>query len=99
MPRDMEALLQCRGDARLAEAGFARNQHDLAVAGLGARPAAQQQIDLLVAANQLGQCRSAQRLEPARDDTGTQHLPSRHRRGDAFHLDDAQIAVLEEVAN
>jgi hypothetical protein len=37
----MEALRQCRGDARLAEAGFARDQHDLAIARLGTRPAAQ----------------------------------------------------------
>src|SRR5882762_1411693 len=37
----VEALLQCRNDARLADAGFARDQHDLAVAGLGARPAPQ----------------------------------------------------------
>jgi hypothetical protein len=37
----VESLRQCRGDARLAEAGFAGDQHDLAVAFLGARPAAQ----------------------------------------------------------
>jgi len=42
-----ESLLQCRGDAGFADTGFARNEHDLAVAGLGARPAAQQQVDLL----------------------------------------------------
>ena len=95
----VEALLQCRGDARLAEAGFARDQHDLAVARLGARPAAQQQVDLLVAADQRGQRRSAQCLEPARDGTRTQHLPGRHRRGDALDLDGAEIAVLEEIAD
>ena len=71
-----EALRQCRSDARLADAGFARDQHDLAVARLGARPAAQQQVDLLVAADQRGQRRSAQRLEPARDDARTQYLPA-----------------------
>ena len=95
----VEALRQCRGDARLADAGFAGDQHDLAVARLGARPAAQQQVDLLVAADQRGQRRSAQRLEPARDDARTQHLPGRHRRGDALDLDGAEIAVLEEIAD
>jgi hypothetical protein len=95
----VEALLQCRGDPRLAEAGLARDQHDLAVAGLGARPAAQEQVDFLVAADQPGQCRSAQCLEPARDDARTQHLPSRHRPGDALHLDGAKIADLEEIAD
>ena len=59
----------------------------------------QQQVDLLVAADQPGQRRSAQCLEPARDDARTQHLPSRHRRGDALDLDGAEIAVLEEIAD
>ena len=67
----------------LPRPGFAGDQHDLAVARLGARPAAQQQVDLLVAADQPGQRRSAQCLEPARDDARTQHLPGRHRPGDA----------------
>ena len=79
--------------------GFAGDQHDLAVAGFGARPSAQQQFDLLVAADQWGQCRSAQRLEPARDDARTQYLPSRHRCGDALDLDGAETADLEEIAD
>jgi hypothetical protein len=70
----MEALCQCCGDVRLAEAGFARDQHDLTVAYLDARPAAQQQIDLLVATDQPGQHRSAQCLEPALDAARSQHL-------------------------
>ena len=95
----VEALRECRGKARLADAGFARDQHDLAVAHLGARPAAQQQVDLFVATDQRAQRGSAQGLEPARDDARTQHLPGRHRRGDSFHLDGAEIAVLEEIAD
>jgi hypothetical protein len=94
----LKPVLQCRGDARLAEAGFATDQHDLAVARLGARPAPQQQVDLLVAADHPGPRRSAQRLEPARNDTRTQYLPSRHRRGDPLALDGAEIAVFEEIA-
>jgi hypothetical protein len=95
----VETLRQCRGDARLADTRFAGDQHDLAFAGRGARPAAQQQIDLLVAADQPGQRRSAQCLEPARDDTRTQRLPRRHRRGDALDLYSAEIAVFEEIAD
>jgi hypothetical protein len=94
----VEALRQRRGDARLAEAGFARDQHNLAVAGLGAGPAPQQQVDLLVAADQSSHCRSAQCLEPARDGARTQHPPGRHRRGDALDLYAAEIAVFEEIA-
>src|ERR1700731_828337 len=99
MRLDMETLLQCIGDARLADAGFAGDQHDLAVARLGAGPAAQQQVDFLVAADERGQRRSAQRLEPALYGARTQSLPSRDRRGDALHLDGAEIAILEEIAN
>ena len=95
----VQAILQRRGDARLADAGFARDQHDLAVARLGARPAAQQQVDLLVAPDQPGQRRSAQCLEPARDGTRPQHLPGRHRPGDTLDLDGSEIAILEEIAD
>ena len=92
-----ETLLQCRRDARLADAGFAGDQHNLAVAHPGAPPAAQQQVNLLVTADQPGQRRSAQRLKPARNDARTQHLPCWHRGGDALDFDRAEIAVLEKI--
>jgi hypothetical protein len=95
----VQALRQCRDHARLADAGFARDQHDLTIARLGARPAPQQQVDFLVPADQSGQRRSAQCLEPARNCARTQHLPSRHRRGDALDLDGAEIAVFEEITD
>src|SRR5215469_7164041 len=43
----VEPLLQLHSDARLANTGLARNEHDLAVAHLGTHPATQQKIDLL----------------------------------------------------
>jgi hypothetical protein len=64
----LEALFQRRDDARLADSRLAGDQHDLAVARLGADPAAQQQVDLLVAADQRAQRRSAQGFEPTRND-------------------------------
>jgi len=94
-----EPLLQLRGSARLAEAGFAGDKHDLAVSRLRTHPAPKQQMNFLVTADQWAQCRSAQRLEPALDDAGTKHLPGRHRRGDALDLEGAQITVLEQIAN
>src|SRR5215472_14946433 len=94
-----KALLQCRDDARLAKARFAGDQHYLAVSCLGARPAPQQQLDLLVAADQWAQHRSAQRLKSARDDAWAQHLPGRNRTGDTLHLDGAEILVLEQIAD
>ena len=95
----MKALLQCRGEARLAEAGFAGDQHDLTVARLGALPAPQQQAYLLVAADQPGQCRAAQGLEPAHDDALSQHLPNAHTLGAAGRVDRAEITAVEQVAD
>ena len=59
-----EPLHDGLSDARLADTGLARDQHDAAVATLCLLPASQQQINLLVAADQRRGCR-AQRLEPA----------------------------------
>jgi hypothetical protein len=95
----VEAFFQLRYDARLADSGFAGDKHDLAVAGLGARPTAQQQVDLLVAANQRRERRSVQGLEPVGDRIRTQYLPRWHRRGDVLDLDRAEVAVLEEIAD
>jgi len=94
-----ETLLELRGDARFAEAGLSANQHDLSVPGLRARPAPQQQVDLLVAANQRAQRRSVQRLEPALDDALTQHLPDAHRLAAAIRVDFGELAAVEQVAD
>jgi hypothetical protein len=53
MALGVEAPLQLRSDARLADAGLAGDQHDLAVSRLGTRPAPQQQVDFLLAADEL----------------------------------------------
>jgi hypothetical protein len=94
-----EALRQCCGEPRFAEARFAGDQHDLAVARLGAGPAAQQELDLLVPANERGQRRSAQCLEPAGDAARPQYLPGLHRCDDALHPDGTEIAALEQIAD
>jgi hypothetical protein len=87
------------GDARLAEARFARNQYNLTFPRFGPFPEAYQQVNLLVAANEPSQGRSAQRLEPARDGARMQHLPSWHRGGEPLDLEGTEIAVLEEIAD
>ena len=81
-----QAFFKCRDDPRLTDAGLAGNQYDLAITRLGARPPAQQQVDLFVAANQRGQFRSAQSLEAARQDTLTQHLPTAYWLGAAVRV-------------
>src|SRR5215469_1472623 len=96
---DVKTLFQYGGNARFAEAGFARDQHDLALPRLGARPTARQQVDLLIAANQPAQGGPTQRLEPAHYGARTQHLPGWHRLGDALHLDGAEIAIFEKISD
>ena len=95
----LQAFFKFRGDARLAEAGLARNEYDLAVASLGARPPAQQQVDLFVAANQRGQFRSVQCLEAARKGALHQHLPTANWLGVAVRIECAEIAAIEQVAD
>jgi len=92
-----EPLFQRRCNARLANAGLAGDQHELAVAGLGARPAEQKQVDLIVAADKWGQCRSAQRLKTALDTALSQHLPAADRLGAAGGFDRAELSAVEQV--
>src|SRR5271157_5175696 len=99
MRLSVQAFFKCRGDARLAEARLARDQYNLAVARLGARPPAQQQVDLFVAADQRGQFRSAQCLEAARHDTLTQHLPTAYWPGVAVRVECAEIVAIEQIAD
>jgi hypothetical protein len=46
-----DVLEKCRREPRLADAGLAGNQHHPPLAGLRLLPAADQQLDFLVAAN------------------------------------------------
>jgi hypothetical protein len=66
---------QVFGDARFADAGLAGEQHDPTLTELGLIPTAQQQLGLLLAANQPGQRARAPRLEPADPGGLAAHLP------------------------
>ena len=94
-----EAPFQLCRDARFANAWFPQDQHDLTVARFSAGRTAQQQVDLLVAADQRAQRRSTQCLEPARDRARSQYLPSGHRRGETLDLDCTEIPILEQSAD
>ena len=95
----VQAFFKCRRDARLAEPCLAGDQYDLAVARLGARPPAQQQVDLFAAPDQRGQFRSAQCLEPALDGTLGHHLPTAYRLGVAVRVECVEIAAVEQIAD
>jgi len=95
----MEALLQCPNKAGLAETGLAGDQHDLTVARFGTRPAAQQDIDFLIAADQWAKRRAAQGLEPVRSAAVFQHLPNAQRLGAASRVDRTEITATKQVAD
>src|SRR5215469_17508272 len=95
----IKAFFHGRGDPGLAEAGFARDQDDLAVPRFSAFPSVHEQVNLVITANQPGQSWPTQGLEPARDGAWAQHLPGRHGPGDALQLDSAKIAIFEKISN
>ncbi len=93
-----DPLGQRLGKAGLAHAGLAGNQHNPSAAGLRLCPAAEQQLHLLVAADQRRdgpvQCH-----EPAFGRARAQHLPHRHLLGEALKGDVAEIAILKQAAD
>src|SRR5262249_8696517 len=94
-----DALFQCCRDARLAEAGLAGDQYDLAVARLGALPAPHQQVDFLRAPDEWAQRRAPQGLESAGDDARTQYPPGWHRCGNALDFNRTEITILEQITD
>src|SRR6516165_4002850 len=88
-----DALGESRREAGLADPWFARDQHNLPFAFPGEALALQQEIELGLAANEIGQTRRADRLEAA--------LRSRDRRdrfGNTLDLMPAQVAQAEKIA-
>ena len=95
----MKALFQCRSKAGLAETRLAGDQHDLTVARFGTHPATQQNIEFLSAADKRTKRRAAQRLEPARNGTLSQHLPNAYRLSAARRVNRVEIATIKQVAD
>ena len=93
-----DPLGQRLGEAGLADARLSGNQHHPSVAGLCLRPAAEQQIHLLVAADQRRGA-GAQRLELAERAVFRQYLPCRHRYRQTFEFDRAEVLALEQAAD
>ena len=93
-----QAIAQGLADARLADAGLARQQHDLAFAVAGERPALQQQRDLAVAADKLDQTLHVLGLEARRGGALAEHAPRLLRRGEAFELEPPQRFERERLA-
>src|SRR5215831_11893676 len=83
------------GEARFADAGFTRYQHDRAIAAFYLLPSAHQQLDLLIAAEQ-GRPGYAQGLEAAIDRARTDDSPDRHQSAKSCDKHAPESEILEE---
>src|SRR5215472_17213748 len=92
-----QALQKFGAQPRLTDARFTGQQHHLALAALGARPSALQQVELFRASDQRRHPTCVQRLEATLDRARALHLPYRYRCTDALQLDRAKLAILEEA--
>src|ERR1700741_5182327 len=90
----------CRGlgEARFADAGLTRYQHDRAIATFCLLPPAHQQLDLLITAEQW--CSGyAQGLEAAIDRARAHDSPSRHWVAEAFDGHAPESEIFEETTD
>jgi hypothetical protein len=92
-----ERLPQRGGQARLADAGLAAQQHDLALAPAGPAPAAEQQLQLLPTSDKRQVHRGgAQRLEAALDAALAQRAPRAHRPGQPLQFRPTEVGPREQ---
>jgi hypothetical protein len=89
---------QRRGQARLSDAGLAREQDDATLAALRLLPTSQQQLQLFVAAQQRRHAGLMQCFEAALRGAEAHDLPGLHCIGEALERQRAEVAVVEEPA-
>ncbi len=93
-----DVLHERSGEPGFANPGLTGQQHDLAFAGLGSRPAPQEQFKFFFSSDQCSQSARVHRLEAALDRTCPQHRESCHRPGDPLELLWPEVPQLEEIA-
>ena len=87
-----------RQDARFADAGLARQRHDLALPGLCQPPTVHQDSHFVLAADKGGHGFGARRLESRDALDFPQHRPGRYRRFEALELMQSEALQLESPA-
>ena len=85
--------------ARLADSRLAGQQHHLAFAFFGLLPAAQQERDLLLAADQWGETRGVPCLETALGPPFSSDPPDCERLGEALKSPGSEVIQLEQGAD
>src|SRR4029077_12923465 len=92
-----EALLYRLGNPRLADTRLSRDQDDRAIARFRLGPTPHQQLDLLLAPDQLRPC-AAQRLEATLERARPPRRPCPHRFGDALDFPGPEVLQLEQIS-
>src|SRR5262249_57339283 len=87
-----DALAERRRKAGFADPWLARDQHDLPFALPGEVLAFQQEIDFVLAADEIGQTRHMDCLEAALGSRHALDRPRRDRRGNTLDLVPAEVA-------
>src|SRR5262249_23073458 len=93
-----DALGESRRKAGLADPRLARDQHNLPFAPPGEALAFQQEIDLVLAADEIGQTRCADRLEAALGSRHALDRPRCDRLGNTLNLVPAEVAQTKQIA-
>jgi len=93
-----DALGESCRKAGLADTRLARDQHDLPFAPPGEALAFQQEIELVLAADEIAQTRCADRLEAALGIGHALDRPRRDRRGNTLDLVQTEVAQTEQIA-
>src|SRR5262249_33097876 len=93
-----DALGESRREARLAAPRLPRDQYDLPFALPGEALPFQQEIELVLAVDEIGQTRHADRLEAALGSRHALDRPRRDRLGKALDLVPPEVAQTEQFA-
>src|SRR5690242_21230846 len=93
-----DAFGERRRKARLADTRLPRDQHDLPLPLPGEALACQQEIDLVLAADEIGQTSGADCLETALGDRYAFNCPRRDRLGNTLHPMRAEVAQTKQIA-
>jgi hypothetical protein len=93
-----DRLLERCDQARFADSGFAPNEDHATFVDVDLPPAAQQQLDLLVAPDE-GRLPRTQRLEAARNRALSQHPRALDRRCRAVHTERPECLIFEKLAD
>src|SRR5262249_40326833 len=93
-----DAFGESRRKAGLADSRLARDQHNLPVALPSEALPLKQEIERVLAADEIGQTRRADRLEAALGIGNALDCPRRHWLGDTPDLVPAEVAQTEQIA-